>query len=62
MYHIYLKLINQWLEQKVIRQETLIVVAYSSVQFETSSLYAVFVNKNRCISVLLVSDNALVFS
>ena len=41
---------------KVILQEKLISVAYTMRQIETSSLWAKFVNKNRCIYVRLVSE------
>ena len=34
----------------------LIAVAYTLVNIETSSLWAEFVNKTRCISVRLVSE------
>ena len=46
---------------KVIMQRKLIAVVYTLcsvyiLKFETSSLWAEFVNKNRCISVFLVSE------
>ena len=44
---------------KVLLQGKLIAVAYTRticVRIETSSLWADFVNKNRCISVRLVSE------
>ena len=37
-------------------QGKLIAVAYTRVHIETSSLWAEFVNKNRCITVRLVSE------
>ena len=41
---------------KVIVQGKLIAVAIYSAYIETSSLWAEFINKNRCISVSLVSE------
>ena len=41
---------------KVIMQGKLIALCILCVHFETSSLWAEFVNKNRCISVHLVSE------
>ena len=41
---------------KVIIQGRLIEVAHSCVHIETSSLWVEFVNRNRCISVRLVSE------
>ena len=44
-------------KHKVLMQGKLIAVAQTlCVHIETSSLWAEFVNKNRCISVLLVSE------
>ena len=45
------------IQDKVIMQGKLIAVVYTlHVHIETSSLLAEFVNKNRCISVRLVSE------
>ena len=41
---------------KVVMQGKLIAVAYTLRTIETSSLWAEFVNENRCISVRLVSE------
>jgi len=57
MFNGELRRVIRWC--KVIMQGNLIAVAYTlrrlCVHIETSSLWAVFVNKNRCISVRLVS-------
>jgi len=54
---IDLTFINSFYIYKVIRQGKLIVVAYS-----LRTYWAVFVNKNRCISIPLVSKEEKAFN